>query len=128
MHLMLVCVLFVIIVWIEMISFFLFPPLAHARTYTHTHTHTHTHTAVHSNRKSSEQEDDNEDELGVMQELSCVQRVSEEDQAWAVKRIGSSGQVVLLRAAQRGGAGKIAVSLLSRKFSLFFFSLSVNVF
>ena len=61
-------------------------------------------------------------DLGRLQEIVSIQREAERDQAWAVKRIGSNGQVVLLRAAQcstkeGGSVGLVSVSNLSQLLS-----------
>ncbi len=76
-------------------------------------------------KKTDEEKNDEEepndalfDDLGSLQELSSVQREQDHDQTWTLKRIGSTGHVVLLKAAQLMGkddrsVGCVSVTLLS---------------
>jgi hypothetical protein len=80
---------------------------------------------------------DRNEDLGFLQELTGIQREQEIDQAWTLKRVGSAGHVVLLRAAQvkskdGNSVGVVSVSLLQRKFvvpfNFFYLSCLISLF
>lgn len=69
--------------------------------------------------EEEEEDDEGGDDLQLkcrLQELSELQRDLESDQAWALRRVGAAGEVVLVRAYQAKAAGRIRVNLLSSEY------------